>query len=93
MQKSFTTCNRLQPHKMIEVRLVEGPFHLLEGFWHFESLAENGCKVILNLEFEFAGRLISFAFGPVFHQMANTLVDAFCKRAKVVYGANGEAIK
>ena len=25
MQKSFTTCNRLQKDKMIEVRLEEGP--------------------------------------------------------------------
>lgn len=30
IQRAFTTCNRLQPGKMIEVRLVEGPFHHLE---------------------------------------------------------------
>lgn len=86
LQKSFTTCNRLQHNKMIEVRLVEGPFHNLEGFWRFEPLGDEACKVILDLEFEFAGRLISMAFGPVFHQVANTLVDSFVKRAQEVYG-------
>ncbi len=31
IQKSFTTCNRLQADKMIEVRLIDGPFRHLEG--------------------------------------------------------------
>ena len=26
MSKSFTTCNRLQANKMIEMRLIDGPF-------------------------------------------------------------------
>jgi ribosome-associated toxin RatA of RatAB toxin-antitoxin module len=41
--------------------------------------------VELELEFEFSGRLINKAFGTVFNQIANTLVDAFCKRANEVY--------
>jgi len=86
LEKSFTTCNRLQHNKMIEVRLVEGPFHNLEGFWRFEDLGDQACKILLDLEFEFAGKLLSFAFGPIFHQIANTLVDSFCKRAEEVYG-------
>lgn len=84
IEKSFTTCNRLQHNKMIEVVLVSGPFKQLEGFWTFEP-TETGCKVVLNLEFEMAGGLLSFAFGPIFSQVANTLVDAFNDRAKVVY--------
>ena len=39
------------------------------------------------MEFEFAGRLISAAFGPVFHQVASSLVAAFVKRAREIYGA------
>jgi ribosome-associated toxin RatA of RatAB toxin-antitoxin module len=50
------------------------------------ALREDACKVELALEFEFAGGLIDKAFGAVFHQIANTLVDAFCKRADEVYG-------
>lgn len=87
MRKTFTTRNRLQHGKMIEIRLVDGPFHHLEGFWRFKSLGDgNACKVQLDMEFEFATPLISFAFGPVFMQMANSMVDAFTKRAVDVYG-------
>ena len=85
IEKSFTTHNRAQKNKMIEVRLVEGPFKHLEGFWLFEPVGENLCKIILDLEFEFTNNLISFAIGPIFQQIANTLVEAFCERAKEVY--------
>lgn len=88
LEKSFTTVNRTQPNKMIEVRLLSGPFSHLEGFWLFEPLDENKCKVILDLEFEFANHLLSLVFGPVFQQIANTLVEAFCLRAKECYGDN-----
>lgn len=88
-QKSFSTCNRLQKDKMIEIRLLDGPFHHLEGFWQFEEAKDNaGCQIILNLEFEFSNKLIGLAFGPVFHQVATTLVGAFHKRAEQIYGAN-----
>lgn len=86
IQKSFTTCNRNQRNKMIEMRLVEGPFHHLEGFWRFDVLDEQACKVSLDMDFEFSSKLVGLAIGPVFSQIANSLVDAFCQRAVEVYG-------
>jgi len=87
LNKSFTTLNRLQRNKMIEMRLVEGPFKHLEGFWRFDPLKDNSAsKISLDLDFEFESRLVAFAVGPVFNQIANTMVDAFCKRAIEVYG-------
>lgn len=86
LNKAFTTCNRLQKDKMIEMRLEEGPFKRLEGFWRFDILGEQACKVSLDLEFEFKNRLVGLAMGPIFSQIANTLVDAFSKRAVDVYG-------
>lgn len=86
LQRSFTTHNRLQTNKMIEIRLVDGPFKHLEGFWRFDNLEEQGTRVALDLEFEFAGHFLDFAFGPIFHQMTNSLVDAFIARADTVYG-------
>ena len=32
VHKSFTTCNRMQPNKMIDIRLLEGPFKRLQGY-------------------------------------------------------------
>jgi len=86
IHKTFTTCNRLQQGKMIEMRLVEGPFQHLEGFWRFERLGEDACKVSLDLEFEFSNRILEVTLGPIFNQIANSLVDAFCERAVMNYG-------
>jgi ribosome-associated toxin RatA of RatAB toxin-antitoxin module len=86
VEKAFTTCNRAQQNKMIEMHLIEGPFKHLNGFWRFDPLGEDGCKVSLDLEFEFASRVLSVVVGPVFSQIANSLVDSFMKRAVEVYG-------
>jgi ribosome-associated toxin RatA of RatAB toxin-antitoxin module len=86
LNKAFTTRNRLQQDKMIEMRLEEGPFKRLEGFWRFDILGEQACKISLDLDFEFKNKLVGMAMGPVFSQIANTLVDAFSKRAVDVYG-------
>lgn len=86
IKKSFTTLNRLQKDKMIEMRLVEGPFQHLEGFWRFEALNESACKVMFDIEFEFSSRILAMTVGPVFSQITSTIVDAFSKRAVEVYG-------
>ncbi len=85
MEKSFTTLNRLQHDKMIEVRLVDGPFKQLEGFWKFEERENNQCEVILDLEFELSNKLFGVMFGSVFQQVASKLVDSFVERAKMIY--------
>ncbi|MES9878903.1 MAG: type II toxin-antitoxin system RatA family toxin [Candidatus Sedimenticola sp. PURPLELP] len=85
VRQQFSTCNTLHPYNRIEIRLVEGPFKQLQGEWRFTALREDACKVELELDFHFSGKLIDRAFGAVFNQIANTLVDAFCKRASEVY--------
>lgn len=86
LNKKFTTLNRLQKNKIIEMSLIDGPFKHLHGYWRFEALSEEACKISLDLEYEFSNRLIGMALGPVFSQIANTLVDSFCQRAEAVYG-------
>lgn len=86
VHKTFTTSNRMQKHKMIDIRLLEGPFQRLEGYWRFEPLRADACKVSLDMEFEFSSALLRKVIEPVFRQIANSLVDAFCKRAADIYG-------
>ena len=86
VHKTFTTNNRMQKHKMIDIRLLEGPFQRLEGYWRFEPLRADACKVSLDMEFEFSSTLLRKVIEPVFKQIANSLVDAFCKRAVELYG-------
>ena len=86
LKKSFSTCNRMQQNKMIEMRLKEGPFKHLEGFWRFDQLGDEGCRVSFDLQFEFSNRLLGMTLGPIFSQIANNLVDAFNQRAHQIYG-------
>jgi ribosome-associated toxin RatA of RatAB toxin-antitoxin module len=83
--KSFTTKNRLQANKMIEIRLVDGPFSHLEGFWRFDP-TENGCLISFDLEFEFASRMVGMMLGPIFEEITKKVFDAFRVRAQEVYG-------
>ncbi len=86
VHKSFTTRNRLQKNRSIEMQLVEGPFKYLNGIWRFEPLGDAGSKVGLDLEFEFSNKLLAMTFGPLFSKIASSLVDAFIQRARKVYG-------
>ena len=86
LNKSFVTRNINTPHSQIEMQLVEGPFKHLRGLWQFTPLGNDGCKIQLNMEFEFASKLLDMTVGPVFGKLANSLVDAFTERASNIYG-------
>lgn len=90
LNTTFTTKNALQKNKKITISLVDGPFKTLHGAWTFNALKHDGaCKIELDLEYRFDSGLMSIAAKPVFNQIANTLVDAFSKRAVQVYGERG----
>ena len=86
IHKNFTTRNHLYPNERIDIVLVQGPFRHLEGHWRFIAVGDRGCKVNLELEFELTGHFLDRIFQPIFHHIANSLVDFFCKRAVEVYG-------
>ena len=85
IHQSFSTCNHYERPERMDISLLDGPFRKLHGGWRLTPLREDACKVELELEFELSGKLIDRAFGAVFSQVANSLVDAFCKRADEVY--------
>ena len=86
IRKTFTTRNVLTPGRRIDMHLVDGPFKRLQGSWRFENLADAGCRVALHLEFEISNALLRKTLGPVFTEITNSMVDAFCRRARELYG-------
>lgn len=78
---AFTTRNTLEPPTRIQLLLEDGPFRELRGEWFFHSLAEDACKVRLNLEFEVASKLIGSALSLGFQGLADRMVDDFCREA------------
>lgn len=85
LRQSFTTRNELTEGEEIRLDLIEGPFQRLRGRWQFRNLGAEGCKVSLDLSFSFGSRLVASTFGKVFAVAANQMVDAFRKRAAVLY--------
>lgn len=85
LRQSFTTRNLMSPEQAIEMQLVEGPFQHLRGLWQFEPLA-SGCRVSLDMRFEFKSKLARLTFGGAFHKIVNNLMEAFIERAHDVYG-------
>jgi ribosome-associated toxin RatA of RatAB toxin-antitoxin module len=86
VRTSFSTENVHEPPRSIEIRLLQGPFRQLQGSWRFAPLGESACKIQLCLSYEFSSRLLEKLFGPVFNYIANSLVDAFVRRAEQLYG-------
>ncbi len=87
LSNRFTTRNTRHEFETIEIALIGGPFRHLQGGWRFTEIGEEGCKVSLELEFEFENMFIDVMFGAFFEDTCNSLVDAFTKRAQVVFGA------
>ncbi|WP_299180025.1 type II toxin-antitoxin system RatA family toxin [uncultured Neptuniibacter sp.] len=85
LKYSFTTRNQLSRPTQMTLELEEGPFSTLSGVWDFKVLSDEACKVSLNLQFEFSGKIASIAMSKVFNQVATTLVDAFVTRADQIY--------
>lgn len=82
---AFTTTNQLNPGQSIELNLVDGPFQRLCGGWRFEPI-DGGCMIDFDIEFEFGSRILGMALTAAFKPIADTMVEAFKKRAYVVYG-------
>jgi ribosome-associated toxin RatA of RatAB toxin-antitoxin module len=71
---------------MMKMHLVDGPFKMLEGTWHFKPLRADACKIEFDLVYEFSSIILEQLIGPVFGMIANSMVDSFCKRAEAIYG-------
>jgi ribosome-associated toxin RatA of RatAB toxin-antitoxin module len=88
VKHAFTTRNENVPGESVLVKLVDGPFSLLDGTWLFKSLGNAGsaCKIEFEMRYAFASKALEAVVSPVFDKVANTFVDSFVKRAEVVYG-------
>ena len=82
LRAEFTTRNLLEPDRRVLMQFVSGPFRVLEGLWTLTPLGELGCRVELEMRFEFANRVAGLLFEPLFQDTAASLVDAFVKRAR-----------
>ncbi|HSU75737.1 MAG TPA: type II toxin-antitoxin system RatA family toxin [Burkholderiales bacterium] len=81
IRQSFTTENENQPGRAIDMRLVEGPFRQFSAAWRFTPLGEHACQIEYSMRYQFASRTLARLLEPLFNQIADTMVDAFTRRA------------
>lgn len=89
LKQSFTTQNTHELNRKVTLKLVSGPFSKLDGEWRFTPVgndSQRACKVELTLRYDFASMALAALVGPVFDKIAGSMVEAFVKRAKQVYG-------
>ena len=86
VKSHFSTENRKVFPERMDMTLLEGPFRMLDGSWHFKPLGDAACKVEFHLHYEFSSRILEKALGPVFNHIASTFVESFVKRAQQIYG-------
>ncbi len=91
VKHAFTTRNEHLLGERVIVKLVDGPFSLLDGTWAFVPLGRPGspaqaCKIEFDLRYAFASKALEAVLSPVFDRVANTFVESFVTRAEAVYG-------
>lgn len=86
----FTTRNELDPDHRVTMRLVKGPFTMLEGEWRITPAGE-GSMVELVMRFQFKHALSAMLFEQKFAETIGSLVDAFVARSRVMKPAAGLA--
>ena len=85
VKQTFSTRNELHPPEAMEMRLLKGPFRHFAATWRFKPLSAQACSVEFSLEYEMAGPLARL-LEPLFDHIADTMVDAFTRRANDLHG-------
>lgn len=83
-RQSFSTRNENTPGEAIRMRLVEGPFRAFEADWRFAPLGA-GCRIEFAMRYEFSSAALGTALAPLFDRVADSMVDAFVRRAGEIY--------
>ncbi|MDP3715573.1 MAG: type II toxin-antitoxin system RatA family toxin, partial [Burkholderiales bacterium] len=82
VRQVFSTENRKHAPESMTMKLIEGPFRVLDGEWRFTPLTDSACKVDFSLHYEFSSVLLEKIAGPVFGHIAGSMMDAFLRRAE-----------
>lgn len=85
LRHSFTTLNENRPGEAIDMRLVEGPFRRFHGEWRFVALGAHASRIEFTLQYEFSSRTLGRLLAPLFDGIADSMVEAFVRRAAEVY--------
>lgn len=70
---------------IVVVEYLDGPFRYLDNRWKFHPIEGGGTRIEFHINFEFKSRLLQSLIGKMFGEAVSVMVNAFEKRAHVLY--------
>ena len=91
LREKFTSRVHKERPDFIRVQYVDGPLRDLDNCWRFTDLPEGGCEIDFSVDFAFKNRMFEMLAGQYFDRAFRKMVEAFERRADVLYGAETPA--
>jgi ribosome-associated toxin RatA of RatAB toxin-antitoxin module/CRP-like cAMP-binding protein len=79
---TLETRNPKRRPEWLRLVMVRGPLRRFDGEWRLTPLNASACRIEFTLRYEFADAMIERVAGSAFARMADTMVDAYVKRAE-----------
>jgi len=86
-RERFTSRVRISSPYRIDVIYENGPFKYLNNHWIFSKESDDSCTVDFFVDFEFNSKFLQKMIGVVFNEAVKIMVQAFEKRAQVIYNS------
>ena len=88
LREKFTSRVIKERPRSINVHYIDGPLRDLDNSWRFTPRADGGCDIDFCVDFTFRNPLFEALAGQYFDRAFRRMVEAFEKRATVLYGAS-----
>tara|TARA_B100001093_G_scaffold493011_1_gene534737 strand:+ start:399 stop:821 length:423 start_codon:yes stop_codon:yes gene_type:complete len=81
LQTTFTTQNIIKNNKIIQMKLVDGPFKYLDGEWKFTEI-DNKTLIELSINYEVKSKILDYTISRSLEKIMDYLVKAFVSESK-----------
>ena len=81
LQTNFTTQNTIKNNKVIQMKLVDGPFKYLDGEWKFTEI-DNKTLIELTINYEVQSKILDYTISRSLEKIMGYLVKAFVSESK-----------
>ena len=81
LKTTFTTQNIIKNNKIIQMKLVDGPFKYLDGEWKFTEI-DNKTLIELSINYEVKSKILDYTISRSLEKIMDYLVKAFVSESK-----------
>ena len=81
LKTTFTTQNIIKNNKIIQMKLVDGPFKYLDGEWKFTEI-DDKTLIELKINYEVQSKIIDYTISKSLEKIMDYLVKAFVSESK-----------